>query len=176
MITRHTRRLTRGSPLTSAAVPSRRRCWPNVTALERCRPTDGHASRRSAPEQGRGDAAEQHTVSEGAEDTPGRGGTECEWEVRAVATTDLLRCKWEGLLPEWSWTTSGDEGWPLCLVGKGNDMAEVIGRGKRTPEWVIVDGGELHKTAVQVLQARHLKKVGSQRIAQHVGSPRGERP
>ena len=46
------------------------------------------------------------------------------------------------------------------MVGTGNDIAEAIGNSARTPEWVIVDGGELHRTSVEVMKARHLKKWG----------------
>jgi len=83
-----------------------------------------------------------------------------EWLVTAVTTTETLRHKWGALLPQWRWSDIGEEDWPSCIIGKGNEMAKLIGESQRTPEWVVVDGGEFHRTAVNVLKARRLKKWG----------------
>jgi hypothetical protein len=91
------------------------------------------------------------------------GRMECEWRVEARGTTAALTRKWASMLPEWTWELLREDdvtGWPLCVVGTGNDIGGIIGNGQRTPEWVIVDGGEFHKTSVRVLEKRHLKKWG----------------
>ena len=90
----------------------------------------------------------------------GREGHMCEWAVTAVGSMTALVDKWRVTIPEWKWTSVEGEEWPTCMVGKGNDIAELVGTCRRTPEWVIVDGGEFHQRSVTVLRSRHLKMWG----------------
>ena len=126
--------------------------------------------RQLAPEKGvaeittgRGRRGDKETYAEGGTEVrehEDSGVRKCEWQVTAVGTTSHMLTKWRQKLPLWHWTACEDEKWPLCVVGSGNDIVETISKGARTPEWVVVDGGELHRTSVEVLKARHLKKWG----------------
>ena len=129
-----------------------------------------HRSWRSAPTK---EGEERTRSEEESEDVKGetdkrdegnvRRGQEarwCEWQVTAVGTTATMLEKWRDILPEWKWTNSAEEERPLCLAGTGNDVAQTLGNMQRTPEWVVVDGGEFHKTSVAVLKARYLKMWG----------------
>jgi hypothetical protein len=81
-----------------------------------------------------------------------------EWHVSATGTTTRMIDKWSALLQEWDWSPPGTAEWPHCVIGSGTEIAEAISTSVRQPEWVIVDGGELHRRSVDALKTRHLKK------------------
>ena len=134
-------------------------------------PVDATGDRRSAPATGRKESGKvdrrMGNVESGYATRQGEGQTEgerarmqSEWQVMATGTTAIVMEIWGRMVPQWQWATIKEDGWPHCMVGTGNDIAEAIGNSARTPEWVIVDGGELHRTSVEVMKARHLKKWG----------------
>jgi hypothetical protein len=119
-----------------------------------------HRRGRSAPKQGRSREEEERSNAAEATAVQGDGTRACEWEVRAVATTTQAKEKWGKLIPAWKWSMVDEEDWAIVIIGCGNDIATAIGGGTRTPEWVIVDGGEFHRSSVITLKTRHLKKWG----------------
>ena len=128
-------------------------------ATGRSTPTENLAEARKCKVESSGPGRKKPARPERMRTTTNRG-SDCEWVVSAVATSYALGEKWKTTLPEWKWTTLEDEKWPLCMVGSGNDVASALAKAERTPEWVIVDGGEFHRRSVQILEARHLKKWG----------------
>ena len=94
-----------------------------------------------------------------------------------AATSSKLEEKWTALLPKctvgkFSTVTPG---WPVALVGKGDEVSSILEKLARKPEWLFVDGGALHPKVTQLLRSKWFFKLWGEFGAITVWSSRAEK-